>query len=165
MVAAQYEIQVAFYLYQGNWWLYVKGTDAQHAIGYYPTSIYKNGAMASHATELDYGGEVVGTSSFPGMGSGHFANQGLDQSLLSAGHLLLPDRWRRSVREPHSIAELAKLLYRAEGKLRSTVERHDLLWRSRRKLLITQTSQGAEAAATWSPLFYFTRFVCFRIFN
>jgi hypothetical protein len=73
---AQYEIQVAFYLYQGNWWLYVQGTSASNAIGYYPTSLYKGGAMASHASEIDYGGEVVGTTSFPGMGSGHFANQG-----------------------------------------------------------------------------------------
>ena len=37
---------------------------------------YNGGAMASHASEIDYGGEVVGTTSFPGMGSGHFANQG-----------------------------------------------------------------------------------------
>ena len=73
---AQYEIQVAFYLYKGNWWLYVQGTDASHAIGYYPTSLYKGGALASHATEIDYGGEVVGTTSFPGMGSGHFAKEG-----------------------------------------------------------------------------------------
>lgn len=73
---AQYEIQVAFYLYQGNWWLYVGGTDASHAIGYYPASIYKGGALASHATEIDYGGEVVGTTTFPPMGSGHFAKEG-----------------------------------------------------------------------------------------
>jgi hypothetical protein len=73
---AQYEIQVAFYLYQGNWWLYVQGTDASHAVGYYPTSIYKGGALASQASEIDYGGEVVGTTSFPQMGSGHFASEG-----------------------------------------------------------------------------------------
>ena len=33
-------------------------------------------AMASHAAEIDYGGETVGTTSFPRMGSGAFANQG-----------------------------------------------------------------------------------------
>jgi hypothetical protein len=73
---AQYEIQLSYYLYQGNWWLYWGGGAASNAIGYYPASIYKGGAMASHASEIDYGGEVVGTSSFPGMGSSHFANQG-----------------------------------------------------------------------------------------
>jgi Neprosin len=73
---AQYEIQLAFYLYQGNWWLYWGGGAASNAIGYYPTSLYKGGAMASQAAEIDYGGEVVGTTSFPPMGSGHFANQG-----------------------------------------------------------------------------------------
>jgi hypothetical protein len=73
---AQYEIQLSYYLYQGNWWLYWGGGAASNAIGYYPTSLYKNGAMASHASEIDYGGEVVGTTSFPPMGSGHFAKEG-----------------------------------------------------------------------------------------
>ena len=73
----QYEIEVAFYLNQGNWWLYVGDTDASHAIGYYPTSIYNNGAMASKASSIDYGGEVVSsTTSWPPMGSGTFASEG-----------------------------------------------------------------------------------------
>jgi hypothetical protein len=68
---------VAFYLNQGNWWLYVGGTDASHAIGYYPTSIYNNGAMASKASSIDYGGEVASsTTSSPPMGSGRFASEG-----------------------------------------------------------------------------------------
>ena len=41
-----------------------------------PDSLYKGGALAGHATEIDYGGETVGTTSFPAMGSGAFANQG-----------------------------------------------------------------------------------------
>jgi hypothetical protein len=73
---AQYEIQLSYYLFQGNWWLYWGGGAASNAIGYYPTALYKGGAMASHAAEIDYGGEVVGTTSFPGMGSGHFAIEG-----------------------------------------------------------------------------------------
>ena len=73
---AQYSLEVAFYLYQGNWWLYVRGTQASNAIGYYPVSIYNNGAMAGHASGIDYGGETVGTTSFPPMGSGAFANAG-----------------------------------------------------------------------------------------
>lgn len=72
----QYELDIAFYLYQGNWWLYLGGEAAANAIGYYPTSIYRNGAMASHASEIDYGGEVVGTTSWPPMGSGAFAVTG-----------------------------------------------------------------------------------------
>ncbi len=73
---AQYSLEVSYYLYQGRWWLYVKGTQASNAIGYYPVSIYKNGAMAAHASGIDYGGETVGTTSFPPMGSGAFANTG-----------------------------------------------------------------------------------------
>jgi hypothetical protein len=73
---AQYELEIAYFLTGGRWWLYVKGTAGANAIGYYPVSVYKNGAMASHAAEIDYGGETVGTTSFPKMGSGAFANQG-----------------------------------------------------------------------------------------
>jgi hypothetical protein len=73
---AQYEIQLSFYLNQGHWWLYWGGGASSNALGYYPTSLYSGGAMASHAAEIDYGGETVGTTSFPGMGSGHFAKEG-----------------------------------------------------------------------------------------
>lgn len=72
----QYELDVAFYLYAGNWWLYLGGEAAANAVGYYPTSIYRGGAMASYAAEIDYGGEVVGTTSWPPMGSGAFAATG-----------------------------------------------------------------------------------------
>jgi hypothetical protein len=73
---AQYEIQLSWWHANGRWWLYFNGTAGSNAIGYYPDSIYRGGALASHATEIDYGGETVGTTSFPAMGSGHFANQG-----------------------------------------------------------------------------------------
>jgi hypothetical protein len=76
----QNSLEVAFYLFQGRWWLYVKGTQASNAIGYYPVSIYKNGALAGHASSIDYGGETVGTTSFPPMGSGAFANAGFQKA-------------------------------------------------------------------------------------
>jgi Neprosin len=72
----QYELDVAFYLFQGRWWLYAGGEAAANAVGYYPASIYKNGAMAAHASEIDYGGETVGTTSWPPMGGGAFASAG-----------------------------------------------------------------------------------------
>jgi hypothetical protein len=77
---AQYSLEVSFYLSGGRWWLYVKGTQSANAIGYYPVSIYNNGAMAGHASGIDYGGETVGTTSFPPMGSGQFANQGFGKA-------------------------------------------------------------------------------------
>ena len=76
----QYSLEVAYYLSGGHWWLYVKGTQAANAIGYYPVSIYNNGALAGHASSIDYGGETVGTTSFPPMGSGAFANQGFGKA-------------------------------------------------------------------------------------
>lgn len=68
----------------------MKGTSASNTIGYYPGSIYKGGAMASHASEIDYGGEVVGTTSFPWMGSGGFANAGWSRACYQRDILYYP---------------------------------------------------------------------------
>lgn len=73
---AQYTVELAYWLTGGRWWLYYNGTSGSNAIGYYPISLYNNGPLATAATEIDYGGETVGTTSFPPMGSGAFANQG-----------------------------------------------------------------------------------------
>jgi hypothetical protein len=72
----QSEIELTFMLSEGNWWLYVNGTDAEHAVGYYPVSLYQNGPMTSNATEIDYGGETVGLTTYPWMGSGAFSKEG-----------------------------------------------------------------------------------------
>jgi hypothetical protein len=73
---AQYSVELAYWLTGGRWWLYYNGTSGSNAIGYYPVTLYRGGPLASKATEIDYGGETVGTTSFPPMGSGAFANQG-----------------------------------------------------------------------------------------
>jgi hypothetical protein len=73
---SQYIIELAYWHTGGRWWLYFNGTAGSNVIGYYPDTLYKGGALASQATEIDYGGEVVGTTSFPPMGSGAFANAG-----------------------------------------------------------------------------------------
>ena len=87
---AQYELEITYYLYQGNWWLYVNGTSAANAIGYYPGKIYNGGALLKGATEIDYGGEVVGTISWPPMGSGQFANAGYGKSAYHRGIYYFP---------------------------------------------------------------------------
>lgn len=73
---SQYIIELAYWHTGGRWWLYFNGTAGGNVIGYYPDTLYKGGALASQASEIDYGGEVVGTTSFPPMGSGAFANAG-----------------------------------------------------------------------------------------
>lgn len=72
----QQVMELAYWHTGGRWWLYVNGTSASNAIGYYPDTIYRGGALSRNATEIDYGGETVGTTSFPSMGSGHFAAEG-----------------------------------------------------------------------------------------
>ena len=68
----QTEIQVEFYLYQGNWWLKVGGT----WIGYYPGSLYKGGQLSRYSNLLEFGSESVGSTVWPGEGSGLFAESG-----------------------------------------------------------------------------------------
>jgi hypothetical protein len=72
----QYQIELAYWHGGGRWWLYMNGTAGSNAIGYYPDSLFGNGALRSKAAEIDYGGETVGTTSFPPMGSGAFASAG-----------------------------------------------------------------------------------------
>jgi hypothetical protein len=73
---AQYSMELAYWLTGGRWWLYYNGTSGSNAIGYYPVTLYAGGPLATKATEIDYGGETVGTTSFPPMGSGEFASAG-----------------------------------------------------------------------------------------
>ncbi|MFF2545048.1 neprosin family prolyl endopeptidase [Kitasatospora sp. NPDC058063] len=73
---AQYELEVTYYLSGGNWWLYLGGTTASNAVGYYPGSLFGGGQLASNAQDVDYGGEVVNNVAWPPMGSGAFAESG-----------------------------------------------------------------------------------------
>jgi hypothetical protein len=72
----QYELGITWRLVGGNWYLYINGSDSNSAVGYYPTSLYAAGQMATNATDVDYGGEVVNQTFWPPMGSGAFANTG-----------------------------------------------------------------------------------------
>jgi hypothetical protein len=72
----QYDLQLTWNLHNGNWWLYLNGTAAADAIGYYPAAIYKGGYLSRQAADVDYGGETVGVTSWPEMGSGQPAAAG-----------------------------------------------------------------------------------------
>jgi Neprosin len=69
---AQYEVALGFYLYNGNWWM-AAGNDW---VGYYPGSIYNGGQLSRFAQEIDFGGETVGSTIWPPMGSGQYASAG-----------------------------------------------------------------------------------------
>ena len=73
----QYYLGIQWWLTGGNWWLYLQYNDGtKSAVGYYPTSIYNGGQLATQGQEIDFGGEVVGTTSWPPMGSGQYASKG-----------------------------------------------------------------------------------------
>ncbi len=87
---AQYELEFSWYLYKGNWWLYLKGTTASSAVGYYPTSLFGGGQLATCALDIDYGGETVGTTSWPPMGSGHFPAEGFGKAAFQRNIYYFP---------------------------------------------------------------------------
>jgi hypothetical protein len=70
--STQYEIQLQYYLYAGNWWLRVGG----NWVGYYPGTVYRGGELTYYANKLEFGSESVGTTVWPAEGSGFFANSG-----------------------------------------------------------------------------------------
>ncbi|WP_180982578.1 neprosin family prolyl endopeptidase [Methylocella silvestris] len=86
----QVALELMYFLYQGKWWLYVNGTAAANAIGYYPASLYNGGAMSIAAEEIDYGGETVGTKSWPAMGSGKFASLGFGKAAYQSDIFYIP---------------------------------------------------------------------------
>lgn len=74
----QRTIRMQWQLFEGNWWLFVKGGGAYTAVGYYPGALYGSGQMASHAQIVKYGGETASddSGSAGNMGSGKFASKG-----------------------------------------------------------------------------------------
>jgi hypothetical protein len=65
----------------GNWWLFLQGSGALEAVGYYPGSTFNGGEMSRNATRATYGGETyTGGTNWPQMGSGKFANAGFAQA-------------------------------------------------------------------------------------
>jgi hypothetical protein len=68
----QYETQLQYYLYNGNWWLRFNGA----WVGYYPGSIYRGGQLTRYSNLLEFGSESVGTTVWPSEGSVLWANNG-----------------------------------------------------------------------------------------
>jgi hypothetical protein len=71
----QYDFTVLWEFFQGNWWLGISGRNPMVWVGYYPGSIYRGGQLTVNAQAITYGGETVGSTSWPPMGSGGWANQ------------------------------------------------------------------------------------------
>jgi hypothetical protein len=70
----QYYFTLEYFLYpktNGNWWLSYNG----QWVGYYPGMLYRGGPLATSASKIDYGGETVGATIFPPMGSGMLAHE------------------------------------------------------------------------------------------
>jgi hypothetical protein len=64
----------------GNWWLAVNGV----WIGYYPVKLYGKGQLAHYSNFSEFGGETVGTTKWPAMGSGKFGISQTSQAAYQA---------------------------------------------------------------------------------
>lgn len=85
---SQYEEYFGYYLYKGNWWAAVGASvSTSYWVGYFPTSIYKGGAMSKYAQEIDIGGETAGGTSWAPMGSGDWANTSFRHAAYERGIL------------------------------------------------------------------------------
>lgn len=79
----QWGFEMQWKLYNGLWWLFLKGPGEYDAVGYYNTSVYEGGRLSKSASIVEYGGEVAnytGGTAFPEMGSGAFAEKGWRQA-------------------------------------------------------------------------------------
>jgi hypothetical protein len=78
----QWGFEMQWRLFNGNWWLFLKGPGDYEAVGYYPTSIFNGGPMSKKATLFEAGGEIIRDTvldhSWAPMGSGAPASKGYD---------------------------------------------------------------------------------------
>ncbi len=73
LLGQQYYARLSALNQNGNWWIYLGGTDPSHAIGYYPAAVFHGRPITTAANLIEYGGEVVGSTVWPQMGSGSYA--------------------------------------------------------------------------------------------
>ncbi|MGA7632123.1 MAG: neprosin family prolyl endopeptidase [Terriglobales bacterium] len=69
---AQYESQMRYYFWEGNWWVQFES----NWVGYYPGSMYGSGQNSKYAQEIEYGTEGTGTTVWPPEGSGQWPSKG-----------------------------------------------------------------------------------------
>ncbi|KAI0202472.1 hypothetical protein F4808DRAFT_76656 [Astrocystis sublimbata] len=80
----QYEMEIGYYLSEGNWWLWCM----DRYIGYYPASLFSQGVnaadtLADHADVIDWYGEIYNSETAmttTDMGSGEFPDTGFGKS-------------------------------------------------------------------------------------
>jgi hypothetical protein len=72
----QCALRLSYRLEGDKWWLYAGGRAAADAVGYYPTSLFGSGPLATGASRIMFGGETIGVTSCPPMGSGGYPIDG-----------------------------------------------------------------------------------------
>lgn len=81
---AQQCLLIGVYKWGDAWWIYLNGFTNDNLLGYYPTSLFGSGQMATAADTIDYGGETVSGTPPDGdwgaMGSGADASAGWQQA-------------------------------------------------------------------------------------
>lgn len=86
----QHALRLSYRLENGKWWLYAGGSTARHAVGYFPASLFGAGPLATGASQITFGGETIGITSCPPMGSSAFPIEGYGFAAYQRGLQYFP---------------------------------------------------------------------------
>jgi len=89
----QWGFEMQWKLYNGNWWLFLKGSGSYEAVGYYPTKIFNGGQLSKNAELVQYGGEVGRldpSHNWPQMGSGALPSAGWTKAAYQRSIFYIP---------------------------------------------------------------------------
>jgi hypothetical protein len=82
----QFDYNMGFFLTGNAWWFSFNG----QWIGYYPTSLFQGGGLATSAGSAGFGGETSGIGAFPAMGSGAFPLAGFQHAAYQRNIFVTP---------------------------------------------------------------------------
>ncbi len=82
----QFDYNMGFFLTGNAWWFSFNG----QWIGYYPTSLFQGGGLATSAGSAVFGGETSGIGAFPAMGSGAFPLAGFQKAAYQRNIFVTP---------------------------------------------------------------------------
>ena len=89
----QWGFEMQWKLYQGTWYLFLKGPGDYELVGHYLPGIFRGGQLTKNAEDVLYGGEVTRfnpSNKWPQMGSGAFPSAGWTKAAFQRSIFYIP---------------------------------------------------------------------------
>jgi hypothetical protein len=89
----QWGFEMQWKMYQGTWYLFLKGPGNYELVGHYPPGIFGTGQLTKNAELIEYGGEVTRfdpSHKWPQMGSGAFPSAGWTKAAFQKSIFYIP---------------------------------------------------------------------------